>query len=126
MKAFAVAALLALSFALAGCGGDDEAEEPAGESLETVDVSLVDFRLEPDTVHVDQAGTYTFRVTNDGQSPHALEIESSELEEETETLDPGESDTITVELAEGDYELYCPVDGHKEQGMEGELVVGGG
>ena len=34
-----------------------------------------------------------------------------------------ESDTITVELAEGDYELYCPVDGHKDQGMEGELVV---
>ena len=91
--------------------------------LETVDVSLVDFRLEPDSVHVDQAGTYTFRVTNDGQT-HALEIEGSDLEEETETLDPVESDTITVELAEGDYELYCPVDGHKDQGMEGELVVG--
>ena len=113
MKA-CVAVLLALSFALAGCGGDDEAEEPTEESLETVDVSLVDFRLEPDSVHVDQAGTYTFRVTNDGQTQHALEIEGSDLEEETETLDPGESDTITVELARGRLRAVLP--GRRAQG----------
>ena len=25
----------------------------------------------------------------------------------------------------GEYEFYCPIDGHREQGMEGTIVVGG-
>ena len=28
--------------------------------------------------------------------------------------------------AAGDYELYCPVDGHRDRGMERDLAVGGG
>jgi uncharacterized cupredoxin-like copper-binding protein len=118
--------LLAL-LALAGCGGDgDEADETAGGQAETIAVSLVDFRIEPDTIRVDAAGTYTFHATNNGQAPHALEIEGPDVEEKTETLEPGDSGHLTVELAAGDYELYCPVDGHRDQGMEGELIVGGG
>ena len=52
-------------------------------------MSLVDFALEPKTVQLDAAGTYTFKVTNDGQTQHALEIEGNGVEEETDTLDAG-------------------------------------
>jgi uncharacterized cupredoxin-like copper-binding protein len=57
---------------------------------------------------------------------HALEVESDDLEEETDDIAPGGSDELTVELAAGEYELYCPVGNHKEQGMAGRLVVAGG
>jgi uncharacterized cupredoxin-like copper-binding protein len=28
-----------------------------------------------------------------------------------------------VKLPKGKYEFYCPVDGHKQMGMKGELTV---
>ena len=117
--------------ALAGCGGDGN--DSGGGTTTTsaaagtpVTMSLVDFALEPKTVQVDAPGTYTFKVTNNGQTTHALEIEGNGVEEETDTLGPGDSGEVTVELAAGEYELYCPIDGHRAQGMEGSLVVAGG
>ncbi len=74
---------------------------------------------------MDEAGVVEFRVQNAGSVPHALEVESEDLEEETEEIAPGESATLKVELAEGTYELYCPVGDHEAQGMTGELIVGG-
>ena len=117
--------------ALAGCGGDGD--DSAGGTTTSaaaagtpVTMSLVDFALEPKTVQLDAPGTYTFKVTNDGQTQHALEIEGNGVEEETDTLGPGDSGEVTVELAAGEYELYCPIDGHRANGMEGSLVVAGG
>lgn len=110
--------------ALAGCGGDDSGEQGTAAAGETVDVSLVDFAIEPKTIHLDAAGTYTFHATNNGQAQHALEIEGGDVGDETDTLSPGDSGDVTVELAVGDYEIYCPIDGHRAQGMEGDLVVG--
>jgi len=55
----------------------------------------------------------------------ALEIEGQGVEEETETLSPGSSGEVTVTFAKtGTYEFYCPVDGHRGQGMEGTLTIG--
>jgi uncharacterized cupredoxin-like copper-binding protein len=116
--------------ALAGCGGDGD--DSAGGTTTSaaagtpVTMSLVDFALEPKAVQLDAPGTYTFKVTNNGQTQHALEIEGNGVEEETDTLSPGDSGEVTVELAAGEYELYCPIDGHRAQGMEGTLVVAGG
>ena len=117
--------------ALAGCGGDgnDSSNGTTTTSAAAgtpVTMSLVDFALEPKTVQVDAPGTYTFKVTNNGQTTHALEIEGNGVEEESDTLSPGDSGEVTVELAGGEYELYCPIDGHRAQGMEGSLVVAGG
>lgn len=118
------------ALALAGCGGNGDDSGGGTTTAEAtgkaVQVSLVDFALKPATVSLDAPGTYTFEVTNDGQAQHALEINGNGVEEETDTLGPGESGEVTVELAAGEYELYCPVDGHRANGMEGTLVVAGG
>jgi uncharacterized cupredoxin-like copper-binding protein len=71
------------------------------------------------------AGSVTFTVTNAGSIPHAFEIEGQGIERETDVLPPGSSATLTLTLAPGTYEVYCPVgeDSHKKLGMETHLRV---
>lgn len=114
----------AVLLALSGCGGDGAESGGTGGGGETIEIALSDFALDPATVRVDAAGTYTFRAVNDGETGHALEVEGGGVEEETDELGPGESGELTVELEPGTYELYCPIGGHRAAGMEGELVVG--
>ena len=136
------AALLAVGAALAvpivGCGDDDDdgdtteaatevtteatTTEGAGGAGETVDVSLVDFAIDPANPTV-KAGNVIFAVTNDGQATHALEVEGRGQQFETEDLDPGGSEDLSAELERGTYEWYCPIGNHREMGMEGELTV---
>jgi uncharacterized cupredoxin-like copper-binding protein len=121
------AALAIVVFSLSACGGDnDEEEQATGPALKTITLTATDFKFDPATVQLDQAGTYTFKLVNNGQSEHALEIEGGGLESETDEIGPGDSAEVTVDLSEpGDYEFYCPVDGHKDMGMEGTLTVAG-
>jgi len=116
---------LAATALLAACGGDDEAEssEASGPPIE---ITETEFAIDPATVSVDETGTVTLNVVNNGEIDHALEIEGGGIEEETDTIEPGESAELTVTLSEtGSYVLYCPIGNHRAQGMEGALTVGG-
>jgi plastocyanin len=117
-----ISVALALPLALLACGSD-EGEEASGQ---TVDVSATEFAFNPPNIELDEAGTYTFHLTNAGEFEHALEVEGQGIEEETDVIGGGESADVTVDLVEGEYEIYCPVGNHREMGMEGTLVVGGG
>ncbi|MFE1838412.1 cupredoxin domain-containing protein [Streptomyces sviceus] len=123
----------ALAGILVACGGGNgngggsspSAPEQSGKPGTTpVDVKLVDFRMELSQKTL-KAGAYTFVVKNDGQHNHAMEIEGSGTEQKTRPLAPGESANLTVSLKDGTYEVYCPVDGHKDLGMKTVLTVGG-
>jgi uncharacterized cupredoxin-like copper-binding protein len=96
--------------------------ETAMVAGEQVPVSLVEFAISmPETL---PAGQVTFAVTNDGSVTHSFEIENESMEAELETeLAPGETGLLTVDLAPGTYEVYCPVGNHAEQGMELEVTV---
>jgi plastocyanin len=126
--------MLASGLLFAACGDDDD-EEPASTQSEApaetqsepaggagTKVSLTEFKIDPANPTA-KAGTVTFDVTNDGSAPHALEVEGNGVEEETKTLGGGESATLTVELEAGEYEWYCPVGNHADQGMKGTLTV---
>ena len=112
-------------FVIAGCGGDDNGgeETTTGTASQTVSITATDFAFSPSTVTVDAPGTYTFELTNDGATDHAIEIEGQGSEERSDTVSPGESASVTIDLQSGTYEMYCPIDGHKAQGMEGEITV---
>jgi uncharacterized cupredoxin-like copper-binding protein len=121
-----VAALLvSVVFALAGCGGDGDGETTNGTSSQTLSISESDFTLTPSTVTVDAPGTYTFEAMNDGGVDHALEIEGNGIEERTDTIAPGESASVNVDLEAGTYEMYCPISNHRDLGMSGEITVSG-
>lgn len=136
----AVLGAAALSLVAAGCGDDDEdttASTTTSSTTEagatgatgaaggggTVDVSETDFALDPSDVST-KAGTVTFNVTNDGDTTHNLEVEGDGVEEELPAdLAPGDSGKLSVDLEPGTYTMYCPVDGHRDQGMEGTVEV---
>ncbi|MET0939342.1 MAG: cupredoxin domain-containing protein [Gaiellaceae bacterium] len=124
MRNFTVVVMLLSVFLVAGCGGDDNGgEETTSTASQTISISATDFAFTPSTVTVDAPGTYTFDLTNDGGTDHALEIEGNGVEEETDTVSPGDTASVTVDLESGSYEMYCPIDGHRAQGMEGEISV---
>ncbi len=68
------------------------------------------------------------QVANTGKTTHQLSIARGpgEIPRTTDTIEPGEDELFTVELDPGKYIWYCPVDNHRELGMEGTLTVGGG
>jgi uncharacterized cupredoxin-like copper-binding protein len=125
ISALAVLAILAL----AACGSSSDSSEsgttaPASGG-QGISIGESEFKLEPSSVEVHQAGAVTFEVINSGQIDHALEVEGQGVEEETDTIKPGETAELTVDLfKEGSYEIYCPIDDHRDQGMEGTLTVG--
>jgi uncharacterized cupredoxin-like copper-binding protein len=128
VRYLAVVVAVASLLLIVGCGGDSDEETTAATtatSAETFTISETDFALSPSDVTIDAPGTYTFEATNDGGTDHALEIEGNGVEEETDTIAPGESASVTVDLEAGTYEMYCPIGGHRDQGMEGEVTVSG-
>src|SRR5438046_3584761 len=91
--------------------------------------SQVNVRLSEWKVELSQqtiaTGAVRFAVTNAGSIPHGFEVEGQGIEKEIETIQPGATDTLTLTLKPGTYEVYCPVgeDSHKKLGMETHLKV---
>ena len=139
MRVRASAALGIAALSLAACGGgSDEGAAPSGASIKTIQIGETEYKLAPAAVQVDKPGVYTFHVVNNGRTraravkssgnvTHALEVEGNGVEAKTDDLSPGSSVDLKVDLASaGDYEVYCPIDSHKDMGMEARLTVGGG
>jgi plastocyanin len=121
--------------ALSGCGGGGSSDSggstassagsSSGTPIKTISITETEYKLSPSAVTVDKAGTYEFKAANNGSVTHALEVEGNGVEEETGDIAPGESKTLKVTFKKtGSFEIYCPVDGHRAQGMEGTVTVG--
>jgi uncharacterized cupredoxin-like copper-binding protein len=122
--------LVPAALLLAACGGSSnksaESSSSSGPSSQTIALSEKEFSITPKAIDVAKAGTVTFEVKNDGQITHALEVEGNGVEQKTGDIQPGGSATLTVNLSKkGSYEVYCPIDGHRQNGMEASLAVGG-
>jgi len=138
----AVGALFAVP--LAGCGGSDSNDDSSSNAATgtstaaaagggasatgaggTVNLAATEYEFNPSDPTV-KSGEVTFNLKNDGQTTHSLEVEdvTPGNDEEIEgDVQPGQSGTLKVNLKPGTYEFYCPIDGHKDLGMEGEITV---
>ena len=135
------AALFAIGAAVAvpmvGCGGssNDNSTSNAPTQASTsgggasgagaVDLTATDFRFNPSDKTV-KSGNVTFNLKNDGQVTHGLEIEDVTPGHDQElegNVSPGSSGTLSVNLKPGKYTFYCPVDHHRQMGMEGSFTV---
>ena len=125
--------LLALALVGAGCGGDDDSSDSGGAAdtgggdgaAQTLKLTADPggaLKFDTDTLDA-KAGKVTIVLDNPSSLPHAVEVEGNGVEEETDTIGKGETAEVTVDLKAGEYEYYCPVDGHKAGGMTGTLTV---
>ncbi len=127
--------LLPLSALLAACGGgygggsSGGSGQAGGSALQTIQVSEREYSFNPSRITVAKPGTYAFAVTNKGTITHAFVIEASGSEgSEAKTGDiaPGSHKTVKFTFEAGKrYEMYCPIDGHRAEGMAGTISVGG-
>ncbi len=102
------------------------APRPHPDSPSQVNVRLSEWKVELSQQTI-ATGAVRFAVTNAGSIPHGFEVEGQGIEKEIETIQPGATDTLTLTLKPGTYEVYCPVgeDSHKKLGMETHLKVAG-
>ena len=117
-----------------GGGGGDRVESSTNSSAnssatrpvaQTVRISETEYKLTPSSLALPKTGTYELKIINRGSVTHALEVEGKGVEQESSEIGPGTSTTVDVTFkSAGTYEMYCPVDGHRSQGMEGKIVVG--
>lgn len=124
---------------LAACGGGggtapssaSAPSAPPGSSTRspgpgtTVTVSEREFSLQLSHTSF-TPGTYTFVADDIGKTVHALAISGPGVPTtKTQTISPGDKVQLTVTLQVGTYELWCPVDEHKQLGMDTRIKVGG-
>jgi uncharacterized cupredoxin-like copper-binding protein len=117
--------LLPIALLLSACGGSSSKSSQSGTISRTIRISEKEFSLTPAKVSVSGPGTYAFKAVNNGTTAHALEIEGNGVEQKTAEIQPRSTATLQVTFSkDGSYEMYCPIDGHKQQGMKGTVVVG--
>src|SRR5437660_5853602 len=100
------------------------APRPHPDAPSQVNVRLSEWKVELSQQTI-ATGAVRFAVTNAGSIPHGFEVEGQGIEKEIETIQPGASDTLTLTLKTGSYDVYCPVgaDSHKKLGMDTHLKV---
>lgn len=131
---FIVAAGLAVLF-VGGCGDDDG--NAGGADATEITVEAGDFNFKPLEWQVAADTDVTVTLENEGLNEHewavltlGTEISSEDefiediVELEIEKIDPDTSDSITINLPAGTYQVICALDGHFDAGMEGTLTVG--
>jgi iron uptake system component EfeO len=113
----AAASLLPL-VVLAGCASAASSTAPAGSApaastpaggVQTVLIEMTDAGCPPVPATV-SAGPITFQITNkdSGKASEAELVQGERILGEKENLTPGLSGTFSLEVAPGDYEIFCP------------------
>ena len=136
-----VAVLAALALVAAGCGSSNKSSSSNTSSTPkttattpasggggagggaTVTETATDFKFSQPKATA-KKGPVTVKMVNQGQTSHSIVVEGNGLgEKRAGTIGPGQTTSLKVTLKPGKYEFYCPVDGHKQLGMKGEITV---
>ena len=89
-----------------------------------LDVTAREYSFDPATVVVEGGGTLTIRLDNAGELAHNLRLRRDGRDlGGTPTFEGGRTESGSVQVEPGTYELLCTVGDHAELGMKGELRV---
>ena len=147
-KWVALCVLVAVALVAAGCGSSKKkssagapstspSNAPYGQTTPskptTAGGSKVKLKADPDgSLYFEpkgaqkaKAGTVTLVMTNPATTKkmHGIAIEGNGIDKTGQIVSPGSTSTLPVSLKPGKYTFYCPVDGHRQKGMHGTLVV---
>ena len=96
------------------------AEAPASQTLTATEGEMF-IEVSEDAL---SAGSYTIEVVNEGSATHDLVVERDGADvASTDSIGPGSSATLTVDLEPGEYVLYCSIANHRSMGMEVTVTV---
>jgi plastocyanin len=116
---FTVAAMAAIAVPLVACGGsDDEASGCTPVDSELAVGARDDLTFDAERYEAGE-GCIEVTYTNEGEIDHTLLVR----DEGGFKLSVGDTDTGTIDLAAGEYVLYCDIAGHEAAGMKADLVV---
>jgi len=104
---------------LLGCVADDV---PVATSSPDADlfIELDDIRFSPERVEIPGGETVTVELVNVGGISHDLVFEDGW---DSGEVAPGASTVVTLPALDGDTVGWCSVPGHRDAGMELEIVV---
>ena len=130
--------LVSVVLLLAACGGAQQAGAPAGSQ---VIVEMTDYRVTVNVASV-KAGSTKIGVRNLASQMHSFEVLKTDLPHDKlpidgvtakakedgkvggiESIAPGGSASVTLDLAPGKYVLICNVAGHYQLGMHASFTV---
>ncbi len=130
---------LAVSFVALVMASNDEGGGTAAPAGPATELSIVtsEFAFDPANVTIVADTDVPVTLENSGSIEHnwnvlALgeeigsesEFDESLVEAAIGPVDAGATDTGSVNLAAGNYQVICTIAGHFDAGMEGDLVVG--
>ena len=91
-----------------------------GGASTTINTTEKDFAIALDNASV-PTGSVTFKISNQGPSPHNITIK--ELNKTSDTYDAGKGGDFKVDLPAGTYTVICNIPGHEQLGMHVMLTV---
>jgi uncharacterized cupredoxin-like copper-binding protein len=141
MKLLAVVVPLAAGVLVAGCGGSDNSSSTATSAVKSTaqkaksnsaagNSSALSLSADPSgalkfnkKVLSTKSGAVTINMKNPSSVPHGIAVEGNGVDKDGQTVTSGGTSTVSVTLKPGKYTFYCPVDSHRQQGMQGTLTV---
>jgi plastocyanin len=123
-----VAAIAFAVIGLAGCGDDgDSASDGAGGESSVVEIAAVEYEfLASESITIAPGDTVIFRVTNEGELDHELQVLTDENRRlgQTDRISPGDTDEVTVTFTDvGVYQVICDIDDHFSRGQRAQFTV---
>ncbi len=113
------------------------------ESMETITVKLNEHSFEPDELVFEAGKAYKLELINEGEKKHYFtapeffrniatrKVQANKMGEikapyflALEMMAKGgQLDLYFVAVTKGNYPLYCTIDGHRQEGMEGDITI---
>ena len=93
----------------------------SGAGITPIQIHTIDIAFDLKAFSIPAKTDVQVIVTNKGVLQHNFTIDKLKIA--TKLLNGGESETVTINAATGEYQYYCSVPGHKEAGMVGKLTV---